>query len=147
MSQLIKHVSMLAEFDHNSNVSKYHKWFKQNATLYTNVNKNESLKLSKYARIKACFDNCSKLAFKYKKLEYIEGYTFSLIPLEHAFLINNKNEIIDPTLAINHGEIKDRYGSEYYGIKIPKNILKILKLNKNRYTPLTYLYWEYMNKP
>lgn len=146
MSQLIKHVSMLAEFDHNSNVSKYHKWFKQNAKLYINVNKEQSKKLSKYATIKRCFDNCSKLAFRYKKLEYIEGYTFSLIPLEHAFLINNKNEIIDPTLAINHGD-KDRYGSEYYGIIIPKNILLRLKVNQNRYTPLTYLYWEYLNKP
>ncbi len=152
MSQLIKYVSMLSKFDHNDNITKYHKWFKQTAKLYINVNKEQSRKLSKYATIKRCFDNCSKLAYKYKKLEYIEGYVQSIIPIEHAFLINDKNEIVDPTLAIKSGSGKylgtDRFGSEYYGIIIPKNILKILKINnKNRFTPIPYLYWEYIGKP
>lgn len=53
----------------------------------------------------------------------------SIIPIEHAFLINNNNEVVDPTLAINTEISKDRYGSEYMGIKIPNNILLEIRAN------------------
>lgn len=125
--------------DKNSTVYKYHKWFLDNATIYSKINIEESEKMSKYAIIKRCYHNCYKLAMTRKNLEYIEGYTMSLIPIEHAFLINKKNEVIDPTLGLS----RDRIGSEYMGIKIPKHILKKL-FNKRGYTPLPFLYWEYL---
>ena len=85
--------------DHNDNMSDYFKWFSKNSQIYNNINREESKILSKNAIIKECYNNCFKSVYdtykiKSKVLEYIEGYTMSLIPIEHAFLINENNEII-----------------------------------------------------
>lgn len=151
MSELIEYENMLIKSfgknGINSNAKKYHEWFIKNAKLYKVVNKTESKKLSKYARLKQCYNNCYKLSKRYNGLKYVEGLTLSLIPLEHAFLLNDKNEVIDPTLGIDTGFHKDRYGIEYLGIEIPQNILNVLwNENKHSYLSLPYLYWEYLNK-
>ena len=67
----------------------------------------------------------------------------SLIPIEHAFLVNNNNEVIDPTLSINTDISSDRYGSEYYGIEIPRNMIARLRY-KDQYSPLPFLYFKYL---
>ena len=144
MSQLKEYVDQMLSGFNNKNIKAYYKWFRQNAVLYTEIDKVLSEKLAKRSKIKRCFDNCSKLALRNKKLEYVEGFVHSLIPLEHAFLIYN-GKVVDPTLAIKTG-FDERYGIEYYGIIIPKNILFKLKQNKNKYLPMPYLYWEYLQK-
>jgi hypothetical protein len=73
----------------------------------------------------------------------MEGYTMSLIPIEHAFLVNENNEVIDPTLSINTSMDSDRYGSEYYGIEIPQNMIAILRY-KDQHSPLPFLYFKYL---
>ena len=138
--------------DHNDNMSDYFKWFSKNSQIYNNINREESKILSKNAIIKECYNNCFKSLYdtykiKSKVLEYIEGYTMSLIPIEHAFLINENNEIIDPTLAINtkYDKRSERYGSEYIGIKIPKKILLEYRSNTkkyNQYLPIPFLYYQ-----
>ena len=138
--------------DHNDNMSDYFKWFSKNSQIYNNINREESKILSKNAIIKECYNNCFKSLYdtykiKSKVLEYIEGYTMSLIPIEHAFLINENNEIIDPTLAINtkYDKRSERYGSEYIGIKIPKKILLEFRSNTkkyNQYLPIPFLYYQ-----
>lgn len=131
----------------NNNAYNYHKWFLNNAKLFNLVNVKESRQLSKHAKIKKCFDNCYKLSFKNPNLKYVEGLTFSIIPLEHAFLINDKNEVIDPTLAINTEYSKNRFGSEYLGVEIPTNLLfKLLSQKKKWYVSLLYSYYEYVTK-
>lgn len=123
-----------------SKAYNYHVWFKNNAEQFTKINIEESLRMSKYAHVKMCYNNCYKLALSRKRLEYVEGLGLSLIPIEHAWLINNNNEVIDPTWGLK----RDRIGSEYLGIKIPKNILSKL-FNIRSFAPLPYNYWEYLN--
>lgn len=140
MSELIKYLTQLKDIS-NGDLREYHEWFLENGKLYNIINKEYSNKLSKYSKIKQCFNNCIKLSKRYKKLEYIEGYTHSLIPIEHGFMINNKNEIIDPTLAI-----LDRFGSEYFGILIPQEIISILRFRSRPFEPLPYVYWRYLKE-
>ena len=142
-SELLDHVDQLTKF--MGKTKNYHKWFKENAIIYNKINKIESVKVQKRNRtkIKRCFDNCYKAVYKEQNLKYIEGYTMSLIPIEHAFLVNNNNEVIDPTLSINTDISNDRYGSEYYGIEIPRNMIARLRI-KDQYSPLPFLYFKYL---
>ena len=142
-SELLDHVDQLTKF--MGKTKNYHKWFKENAIIYNKINKVESVKVQKRNRtkIKRCFDNCYKAVYKEQNLKYIEGYTMSLIPIEHAFLVNNNNEVIDPTLSINTDISSDRYGSEYYGIEIPRNMIARLRI-KDQYSPLPFLYFKYL---
>jgi hypothetical protein len=87
------------------------------------------------AQIKQCFRNSLLLALSCNELEYVEGYyVFNDIPLslEHAW--NTADDIvIDTTANLLKGEV-----SEYFGIKIPKSVLrKYLKTNQIL-TPLQY---------
>ena len=144
-SELLDHVDQLAKF--MDKTKNYHKWFKENAIIYNKINKVESVKVQKRNRtkIKRCFDNCYKAVNKNPELKYMEGYTMSLIPIEHAFLVNNNNEVIDPTLSINTDISNDRYGSEYYGIEIPRNMIARLRY-KDQYSPLPFLYFKYLTE-
>jgi len=138
--------------DHNDNMHDYFKWFLRNSRIYNTINREESKILSKNAIIKECYNNCFKslhdtYKIKSKVLKYIEGYTMSLIPIEHAFLINENNEIIDPTLAINtkYDKRSERYGSEYIGITIPNDLLLQFRSNTtkyNQYLPIPFLYYQ-----
>lgn len=144
ITYLESYIDNLIKNMNNDNMKAYYKWFKQNARVYHVINKEKSKQYSKYSRIKMCYDNSYKIVSKRKTLKYIEGYTFAYgIPIEHAFITNNKSEIIDPTLAIPALGDSERYGSEYYGIEIPKNIIKSLR-EKDKFTPLPYKYWKYL---
>ena len=104
-SKLIEYVQSISKIS-KGEIKEYHEWFLRNSRIYNTINREESKILSKNAVIKECYNNCFKSLYdtykiKSKVLKYIEGYTMSLIPIEHAFLINENNEIIDPTLAIN----------------------------------------------
>ena len=137
----------------NSNMKDYFEWFLRNSRIYNTINREESKILSKNSIIKECYNNCFKSLYdtykiKSKVLKYIEGYTMALIPIEHAFLINENNEIIDPTLAINtkYDKRSERYGSEYMGITIPNDLLLQFRVNENQkynqYLPTSFLYYQ-----
>ena len=148
MSQLTEYIKDLSKCN-QPNIKNYYEWFSKNSKIYNSINKVQSVKVQRRnkTKIKRCFDNCYKALYQEKDLKYIIGYTYSIIPIEHAFLINENNEVIDPTLSINTSGHKDRYGSEYMGIEIPRNILtKILINNQNRFVPISYLYWEYLKE-
>mgnify|MGYP003629231824 FL=1 len=148
-SQLYNYIKDLSDNINQDNIKNYYQWFSKNSKIYDIINKTESVKVQKRNRtkIKRCFDNCYKAIYQEKDLKYIIGYTFAIIPIEHAFLVNENNEVIDPTLSINTDSHSDRYGSEYMGIEIPRNILtRILAHNQNSFVPISYLYWEYLNK-
>ena len=143
----------LAEFQKSlgdnfeGNIGIYHKWLFFNSKTYTDINKMDSIKFSKQSKIKRCFDNCIKIAIRHPELKYIEGHVSCFgIPLEHAFLVNDNNEIIDPTLAISTNREVERYGDQYYGVEIPREVLIKYRHRENIYTPIPYLYWEEMNK-
>jgi hypothetical protein len=106
---------------------KYHKWFWNKAKTFKEVDKEISKQLmTQYkAQVKACYRNCSLIVAMRDDVDYYQGYVISQrlpIPLEHAFLVKNNN-VIDPTLAIDVKDDKDRYGDEYYGVRIPKEYI------------------------
>ena len=144
-SKLTEYIQSISNIS-NGEIKQYYEWFLKNSQKYIKINKVESKKLSKKSIIKECYDNCFKFAYGHN-LKYIEGYTMSIIPIEHAFLINNNNEVVDPTLAINTEISKDRYGSEYMGVEIPNNILLEIRADTKKYSlciPILFHYYQYV---
>jgi hypothetical protein len=82
---------------------------------FTTVDWNESKKLSDKFRcqLKACFHNCAKIAACYRSLTYCADYASNIIPVEHAWLVDRKGTVIDPTYYI-----LDRNTADYFGVRI-----------------------------
>lgn len=59
--------------------------------------------------IKECFRNSAVLVMRHpRQLIYCEGYAMGLIPVMHAWAIDNEGKVIDPTWRTT--------GKEYFGI-------------------------------
>ena len=139
MSELIKYIDQLADMTSRSQAGKYHKWLKYEGKLFTNISTNHIIN-NVNPRIKRCYDNCSKAVIRNSNLRYYEGYVLTSlgIPIEHAFLLNEKNEVVDPTLSLI-----DHIGIEYYGVNIPKcDLVKVLINNKKSVISTLYLYYS-----
>jgi hypothetical protein len=68
-----------------------------------------------YRTPKRCFDNAYRLVSKAKGLRYVEGYialkALYMVPVHHAWAIDSKDRVIDPT-------IREPLGWEYCGVPI-----------------------------
>jgi hypothetical protein len=73
----------------------------------------------KRGEIKQCFENAAKLAFANPKLTYVEGYGLSIIPVHHAWCVDGKGRVVDPTW-----DEKDEYEREYFGVPIGTYVLR-----------------------
>lgn len=65
---------------------------------------------------KQCFQNCFEALLKHPELSYCEGYVIDdelPIAIHHAWLINDKLEVIDPTW-----NDKDSTGCTYFGVAL-----------------------------
>ena len=54
----------------------------------------------KQTRSQGCYQNCQQLAGEYPELVYYEGYALAsdvVIPIRHAWLVNARQEVIEPT--------------------------------------------------
>lgn len=69
--------------------------------------------------IKRCFDNAFRLAERRPDLCYVEGYAFSLLPVEHGWCVDEAGHVIDPTWASRSGRHRMGIGEAYLGIVIP----------------------------
>lgn len=74
------------------------------------------IKLMKPQR-KGCYYNAQLLALAVKGLKYFEGWAYTKMgfPLEHSWLIDKKNKVIDVTWCD---------GVEYFGVEIPVDFVK-----------------------
>ena len=163
MSVILSMQNSLLEMEKSStqNSAKYRRWFNLNADMFKEVDFIQSKIMAKQidAEIKRCYANCVRAVIRNRKLRYYEGYTTTIgIPIEHAFLVDENDQVIDPTLAIDskiatkqsktlYGvecniETK-RIGSEYYGIEIPRSdLMKVITKKEANYLGLAFLYWE-----
>ena len=87
------------------------------------LNVAESLKLSRKYRceIKNCYSNCLRIATRDSGYQYVEGYGMSVIPIEHAWLVNENGEVIDPTWVLT-GE---HFTTDYFGVRVPINKVEL----------------------
>ena len=56
-----------------------------------------------------CYGNATKLACDHPELIYVEGMGASIIPMGHAWLVDSKGNVIDPTWDYKEGR-------EYFGV-------------------------------
>jgi hypothetical protein len=129
------------------------KWQMDNSQLFTKVNIEESKKAAKSvgAGLKQCYYNCWRLLtpLQYK---YFEGFVCSkqfAFPIEHAWLVNKKGEVVDPTLILHTekiGEFDEKrlgVGGEYLGIEIPVEFALKLGFKQRKSGPyIPYYYSE-----
>jgi hypothetical protein len=84
---------------------------------------------------KNCYQNAQKLVEEQYRtnyhddkgytLTYVEGYAISVIPLLHAWVIDDKGNVIDPTWEDTSGE--------YFGIAIPMDYVYHMNLMRESY--------------
>jgi len=60
-------------------------------------------------RMKMCFLNATVIALRCLPLTYVEGFAINLVPCAHAWVINPKGQVIDPTWT-------DAPNAVYYGV-------------------------------
>jgi hypothetical protein len=64
---------------------------------------------------KECFSNAAHLAMS-TGLIYVEGFIFRIIPIHHAWCVDEDGTVIDPTLA-------DQHTMPYFGIPFDSDFL------------------------
>lgn len=79
------------------------------------------LKNEDYTNPMACFANAYRLARELNYC-YVEGYAYKLVfPMLHAWVIDSKGMVLDPTWGI----VKDGYKKYYIGIPLDINFVNI----------------------
>ena len=133
-----EYLQALSKLNLNEKQKKYYEHILQNGAEY-NIKADKSVvveySIINSAQVKQCFRNSLLLALSCNELEYVEGYyVFNEMPLalEHAWN-TAKDVVIDTTANLLQGEV-----TEYFGIKIPKSILKKYIKTNQALTPLQY---------
>ncbi len=97
---------------------------------------NEKTFEGKRAPAKMCFQNATKLALSNSKYTYVEGYVdISIMPIEHAWVIDQQGNVIDNTLVYKEGPINP---VGYFGIPVSTETLSKMILGKKTYGLLHY---------
>jgi len=95
--------------------------FVRRAKPYDTVDWKASLELARRYKSypRCCFWNALQIARRRPKLyRYCEGFAVSIIPTEHAWLVDDAGTVYDPTWALMSHH-KDSPPRDYYGITIP----------------------------
>ena len=107
----------------------YHKWLADNGETFTTVDKDDSKRLADEfdCQVKHCFYNAWKINIEESDYKYYEGLVYAHgIPISHGWLVKD-GKVIDPTLAVEALGDNDRFGTEYFGIEIPRSFSKVHK--------------------
>jgi len=86
--------------------------------------------LGKIGKPKQCYANAGTQAVESEyfktKFRYVEGYAFgSILPVSHAWLIDNNEVVIETTWKSN--------GDAYFGVEIPMHYLRSITCKNNRW--------------
>ena len=67
-----------------------------------------------------CFENCQRIASRIPDLRYFEGLvSCGEVVSDHAWLVDEVGEVLDPTLALRAGLAETAEG--YMGVEIPSD--------------------------
>lgn len=157
---LNEYFRQLVDFEKKYDCNNFNQWLLHNAESFKTIDKKTSLHISQVCKVKECYKNCWRYAWQYK---YYEGYIEVCgIPIEHAWLIDSENNVIDPTLAIRgkrlesqmskqlgkldkndktYLERESRYALEYFGIHIPHDKITRYAIRKKTYGPFIIDYF------
>jgi len=72
-----------------------------------------------------CFDNAFKLASRRKNLRYCEGIAAGIIPMHHAWCVDEDNNVIDPTWASTETNV----GDAYFGVTFHVTLVRQYRSN------------------
>ena len=86
---------------------------------------------------KECYANAAHLAIWNKKLTYCEGQVHTIMPIEHAWCIDEDGVVVDPTLDTD-GRVGDIHG--YFGVPFRTDYLKRALMANKVYGLLDYFY-------
>jgi hypothetical protein len=64
-----------------------------------------------------CYENAFRLASRTKAFHYVEGIALGIMPLHHAWCVDQDGNVIDPTWAIRDQGDKP-YGQAYFGVEL-----------------------------
>ena len=129
----------------------YRKWFIENSDHFKIVNKEASkdMAIKYHSKIQSCYYNCGMIAMFHSQYKYYEGYVWSNripIPLEHSWLVDSNQTVIDPTLILDakfrRQKITNRTGDEYMGVHLPTNDLRKFILKNKISGPFILDYWH-----
>lgn len=93
---------------------------------------------------KACYANAQYLARTRKGLRYAEGFATGVVPVEHAWCVDEKGRVVDPTwdeertIGLDAGAKPD-----YFGIAFDREtVRRIRKITGNSYS-LLFTWWKW----
>jgi hypothetical protein len=70
-----------------------------------------------------CFDNAYKLCLRFKGLHYAEGYAHAVIPIHHAWAVDERGRVVEATW--------DTPGAAYFGVVIPLDRVRAIRTPDN----------------
>ena len=71
---------------------------------------------------KSCYMNCQEIASNVYDVSYYEGYvSLGNVDIEHAWLVNEDGEVIEPTIILEPYSFSLIEG--YFGVKIPSDYI------------------------
>ena len=142
ISTIEQYIQMLIEmYSQNSNhwesIAKCYEFFLENGAKLTEIDREASIKEGLGKEAKQCYGNCQGIALYRKDLTYYDGYCMSVIPLEHAWLVNEDGEIVDPTLGIPfRGKDMLPEKADYIGLPIPRAYIQKIIFGESIWRPL-----------
>jgi hypothetical protein len=96
----------------------------------------ESIPAQKMGRVKQCYMNAYRLADRDPSLTYVEGVAMNAsvpFPLEHAWVVNQQGQVIDPTWSD---------GKAYFGVPFSNDYMHKVALRSGVYGIISHT-----NKP
>jgi len=128
----------------SENQKKYYNFLLNKGILFKEIEQRKRVeRLSRFnnPQIKQCYRNSLILALS-TEVEYVEGYyVFDNLgfPIEHAW--NTQGDKVIDTTAI----LLDNQPDEYFGIIVPKDVLRKYLDTEQFFTALQFYYNEYGN--
>jgi hypothetical protein len=92
---------------------------------------------------KACYYNAYHLARRRARLRYVEGFALSVIPMEHAWCVDEQGRIVDPTWGEDFNLIEGKRPVDYFGMAFDLDLVRrIRKLTKQLSMLWEFWHWR-----
>ena len=110
-------LASMKHFDVNSLQVDVWRWFLRSGREFSTINREHSRNLANHygAHERQCYANALQIAMCEPELAYVEGFATSIIPVEHAWVVNKQGTVFDPTWIL----LGEDWTPDYFGVEIP----------------------------